>query len=407
MKKIISLFTTLSIVLAMLGTFTVFADETADNSAINHIHKICADTDCTDNHEDIEWTAWDSTDALPKEAGNYYLTKDVEISLPWSPADGTALCLNGHSVRQTDKMCVIRPSGVFSLCDCAGGGAVTGGMLGVAIMGEGVVFNMYGGKITENHWKGGVWDGGGVVCYPNGIFNMYGGEISSNSSDSIGGVMMYGQMSIGGKAVIKDNTDANGVTNNLFLSSNSTVRVASPLTDGAYIGIAYFPALMRKIPKTISGENEDDYSKFFHSDDETYKIVNGEDNVLRLVYKNNIYPYYEITDVRATDAQYNILAVVPTNTEFTAYCCLEQIAALDGTNYGTVILAAYDENGALIDVGTNEISNPEYLPCAYTASLRSDERTVGSIKVFVWDRLNSMIPLAETETLSFTENLTE
>ncbi len=476
MKKIISLFTTLSIVFGVLGTFTVFAQNSAadleistleefetfrdsdigtekteeqfasgeaayllngstsegelnwyqnigkDNSPVldnthlivlydgtkyyndksieKHIHKICSDANCTDNHGDIEWTAWNSADTLPTETGNYYLTKDVTISLPWSPEDGTALCLNGHSIRQTDKLCVIRPGGVFSLCDCAGGGTVTGGALGVAVMGEENVFNMYGGKITENHWKGGVFDGGGVVCYDGGVFNMYGGEISSNSSDAIGGVTVWGQMSIGGKAVIRDNTNAGGVMENLFLSSDSIITVNSPITDGSYIGIAYYPAFMRKFPKTISGANDADYSQYFHSDNATYKIINGENNVLQFVYKNNSYPYYEITDVFAVDTKNNTLDVIPPNTEFTVYAPIEQIAALEGTNYGTVILAAYDEDGALIDIGTEKITNPEYFPCAYTASLHSDEQAVGSVKAFVWNAFNSMEPLAETKILA-------
>ena len=121
------------------------------------------------------------------------------------------------------------------------------------------------------------------------------------------------------------------------------------------------------------------------------------------MYKNTGYPCYEIKNVFAEDEERNTLTAIPANTEFTAYGYLGQIAALEGTDYGTVILAAYDEYGTLVDVDIKEITNPEYLPCSYTVSMRSDDRAIGSIKVFVWDSLNSMIPLAETKTLIFTE----
>lgn len=132
------------------------------------------------------------------------------------------------------------------------------------------------------------------------------------------------------------------------------------------------------------------------------KVVNSENNALRLVYKNDSYPYYEIKDVFAKDGERNTLASIHANTEFTAYAYLEQIAVLEGTNYSIIILAAYDERGTLIDVGAEEI-NPEYLPCSYTVPMCSEERPVGSIKAFIWDGVNSMIPLAETKDRVFAE----
>ena len=39
-------------------------------------------------HDGITFTAWDSADSLPAEAGNYYLTKDVIIDRTWSVPTG-------------------------------------------------------------------------------------------------------------------------------------------------------------------------------------------------------------------------------------------------------------------------------------------------------------------------------
>lgn len=55
----------------------VLRSDTEEPPTQTHIHKVCGDKNCMDNHEDIEWTSWNSTDTLPTETGNYYLTKDV------------------------------------------------------------------------------------------------------------------------------------------------------------------------------------------------------------------------------------------------------------------------------------------------------------------------------------------
>ena len=74
------------------------------------------------DHSHANMTAWEATDSLPTEAGSYYLTNDVILTAKWSaPAGTTNLCLNGHFIKQTSKVCVMEAIGsnrILNLYDC-------------------------------------------------------------------------------------------------------------------------------------------------------------------------------------------------------------------------------------------------------------------------------------------------
>jgi hypothetical protein len=81
-----------------------------------HKHPACGDSSCTSDGDPIDWKA---TATLPETSGSYYLTEDVTISTTWTPADGTKLCLNGHTIEYTgDSGSVINVTGAFTLTDC-------------------------------------------------------------------------------------------------------------------------------------------------------------------------------------------------------------------------------------------------------------------------------------------------
>ena len=157
-------------------------------------HPVCGDVNCKE-HETISWTAVSDLTKITR-AGYYYLTQDVEIEGPWSPANGVTLCLNGHSITlvKNDNPSVIElNSGIFTLCDCSGGkgkithGYKTGSKIkytgrGVSVYGG--MFTMYGGSITGNT----TTSFGGGVYVRNATFNMYGGSITGNTSSPAGGV---------------------------------------------------------------------------------------------------------------------------------------------------------------------------------------------------------------------------
>ena len=154
-----------------------------------HTHKVCVGTDCADSsHDEVTWKGVSSLTA-GMAADNYYLTTDVTLDTTWTPADGTVLDLNGHSITMQQEGPVIDVTGSFTLTDCKGGKADYGKITHAAnVNGRGVdvgntektatSFTMYGGSIYKNTASG---DGGGVHVDQNGTFTMYDGEISGNN----------------------------------------------------------------------------------------------------------------------------------------------------------------------------------------------------------------------------------
>ena len=170
-------------------------------------HPICGKT-CTHGNKHAVITNWRSISTEAElnaviMGGCYYLTQDVEIKNPWSPANGVTLCLNGHSITLVgyDKSSVIKvEAGTFTLCDCSGSkGKITHGYSnsnkkytggGVSVSKNGT-FTMYGGSITGNTVTG---SGGGVYMASGAEFTMNGGSITGNTSSSYGGgVCVAGQ----------------------------------------------------------------------------------------------------------------------------------------------------------------------------------------------------------------------
>jgi len=366
-------------------------------------HSVCEGAEnCPDDvharHNTEKWTAWNDTSAMPPSAGNYYLTADVNITESWTPADGTSLCLNGHTVSAKNTVSgiiFIKQNKTFNLCDCVGSGKICGNSSSNPNCGGGVTnqgtFNMFGGEISENlaiHFGNGVYNrmtfnmyggkikgnkpaasesynmGGGVCSkgeYIEGYvdikssFRMYGGEISENTSNIGGGVcnlngsifiykgkikenkvncfypsdgggglcigsrsecyiydgeitknstkfnggvyVKEGNTTIGGNVVIKDNIcDDN--SNNLCLAKGFTVTLdkTSPLTENAYIGVSTEIKPSDGSPVDVTGTNNADYSKFFHSDDSAYEVNNSENDVVQLrVHTHNLVQYEAVS----------------------------------------------------------------------------------------------------------------
>ena len=184
-----------------------------------HKHYLCGGNACTGNGHTcsaIPFEAWtdalaksqngnDKTAAnsLPTQRGDYYLDTDVTLSSTWMPADGTTLCLNGHSItmnnRQADVIYVL-PNFSLTLTDCKGEGKTAYGQIthtimesgthyqGGGVMVKGGEFLMFGGKITKNKTNSGTCGGG--VMVNGGTFNLYGGEITNNEAYMGGGVMV-------------------------------------------------------------------------------------------------------------------------------------------------------------------------------------------------------------------------
>ena len=151
---------TITIILAILMMLTVIP---AGNGLAEEVH----------SHE-----GWEAVDALPIASGSYYLTKDIEISSPWTIASGVTidLCLNDHSITMTadNKAAISINGGTLNLYDC--GTTVHSYTTDTwpAVIGSGSG-SFTGGYITHTSGKKGQ---GVLMSY--GVFNLHSGTIIGN-----------------------------------------------------------------------------------------------------------------------------------------------------------------------------------------------------------------------------------
>ncbi len=237
-----------------------------------------------------------ASNSLPAETGNYYLTENVTVDGIWKPADGTVLCLNGKMITGDEVNYVIYiTNGRFDLTDCSRNtGSIAYGGGGVFVGNE-KTFNMYAGIIrncigrglvirgTANMYDGVIKEnGGGVYMGPerySGNFNMYGGSIIRNRADSLGaGVyILAGTFEVSGNVQIIGNLNGNAVRN-LFNYTSTPITIGEGgLGKDAKIGVFYMSNAGTGL-KSITNENETDYSEYFMSDDASYKIRYTDDN---------------------------------------------------------------------------------------------------------------------------------
>lgn len=212
------------------GSWTASSDSTPDFSqtylelkpgsaaSTEHTsHPICgASCSHSSAHSNVTWTGIIDLTSITSE-GNYYLTNDVTLTEAWKPADDVVLCLNGHTITQTNDyetpVIEVEYPKTFTLTDCSNTpGKIThqDGRSGMGVESSNE-FIMHGGEISGNP-NGGVGavgrftlDGGairnntvfGVMITSNeddkvpGLFTMKSGSIEGNTSYMGGGVYAY------------------------------------------------------------------------------------------------------------------------------------------------------------------------------------------------------------------------
>ena len=114
-----------------------------------HVHCFCCgDTSCGDVHDaSVEWTAWESTTALPTEVNTdegkkyYYLTEDITLNNNCTADDGLFLCLNGHTVTMNNYR--YECDGTLTITNCAEADAETGARDGGFVQGASSYVNDY------------------------------------------------------------------------------------------------------------------------------------------------------------------------------------------------------------------------------------------------------------------------
>ncbi len=290
------------------GSYTLVKN--SDNTGLmltsGHHHAICGQNGCTEDHESIEWKAWDSENSLPSEKGTYYLTKDVHLSDQWKVSADITLCLNGKTITSSyfgAAILVVHDTergtyGNLAITDCGSGDSTgtiahTAGKVGEGINNQNTL-TIWGGQITGN--SGNV--GAGVYNGTDSTFSMYGGQITGNSG---AGVYNSGTLVVGGDARITGNTE-NGAASNVYLINEKPIEVANgekPLSAIAKIGIT--------AQKPDSGDNVVNGStdtSVFSSDNEWYELVKGENSGLKLSAATNVHVHKICGDNTCTDASH-------------------------------------------------------------------------------------------------------
>ena len=211
-----------------------------------HTHYLCGGGECVCNSNPgcglVTFTAWDSANSLPTDAGNYYLTDNVTLSSTWTPASGTVLCLNGHSITANGSITAIYVNNAFTLCDCKGGkdayGQIThtAGMTGSGVnVLSGGVFHMYGGSISGN-----TADNGGGVYMGGGQFTMYGGSITKNTATKNGGGVYVNsgcKFDMNGNASVSGNTTTTGNGGGVYVGGGTfTMNGTASVKDNTASG---------------------------------------------------------------------------------------------------------------------------------------------------------------------------
>ena len=199
-----------------------------------HSHPICGGAECTGigGHScaNTEFKAWTFTDSLPTEAGNWYLTDNVELPETWELSANIVLCLNGHSITQTTTLRAVRilKGGMLTLTDCKGGGTLThaANVNGTGVYVAGTL-TMYGGSVT-GHTNSDSDGGGGVYVVKEGIFTMYGGSITGNTNTgSHGGAGVFvksgGKFTLNGGSISGNTSKFNYSAGGVFVGGTFTM----------------------------------------------------------------------------------------------------------------------------------------------------------------------------------------
>ncbi len=228
-------------------------------------HPVCgAICNHPDRHPVVIWEGISDLGDI-RESGYYYLTQNSTRSteLDFSNWSDVHLCLNGKTITGGNIVFgTPNPTLSDTLCDCDGGGKITGStssngaisldsgnldMYGGEISGNstlgmyvsGGTFNMYGGKITKNNYEGVDGYAGGVRVDADGTFNMYGSaEISDNTAtfktqgDNSGYYGAAGVYVNGGTFKMTENAEVSG---NILTIDDALGSSSNNYAGGVYV----------------------------------------------------------------------------------------------------------------------------------------------------------------------------
>ena len=155
-------------------------------------------------HDDMLFTAWESTTSLPTEPGNYFLKDNVTISTTWeAPAGTTNFCLNGYGIKKTGngRAITVNDGANLNIYDCDETVHYFNvyNHLATNINDTSGAQSFKGGYITGGNANGEDTEnqrGGGVFVYSGGTFTMNGGTLIGNQSTNIGAAICSSPLNV-------------------------------------------------------------------------------------------------------------------------------------------------------------------------------------------------------------------
>ena len=202
-------------------------------------HPICGGI-CTDgNHSDEVWKGISDLSQITSD-GNYYLTKDVQLTGAWyfpSDVKNVKLCLHGKTITGAGgyDIIIVGEEKSLDITDCQESiGKIThasGYGRGITVKGT---LTLWNGDITGNN---AVSNGGGVYVSSGSTFTMNGGTITKNDAGSSGGgvyVSSGSTFAMNGGTIAGNNAGSSG--GGVYVSSGSTFTMNGGTITGNNAG---------------------------------------------------------------------------------------------------------------------------------------------------------------------------
>lgn len=195
------------------------------------------------------------------------------------------------------------------------------------------------GKITGG-WSSDV-DVSGINVNSSGTLNLLGGSVTGNKNGA--GIKGTGTITVGGTAVVKDNTDDQDAACNLAWSNKCSISGTTPLTTGAEIHITTAkPTLKSRVKVTSNNVTAGTTANYFKTDlGDEYEVSDAE-NVLRVKDKTRTVTFSITKD--------GALYTLPSGYQ------IEVFKSGETANHdNTTITAAQMGNGVELAVGVNKV----------------------------------------------------
>ena len=242
-----------------------------------------------DDDPSTEFTPWVSSNSLPTDAGNYYLTTDVTLEDYWTVRNDVKLCLNGYDIMCGENQVQVGYNGSLSVYDCVGEGEISSNK--TTIYADYGSFALYGGKISSY--------GDGYALNIGYSAAIYGGELTSQNYDAIflmndsnlsvsGGIISGKRFAIDitsntyGNFTLSGNPKLDGQTADIYTDYTGTMTINDLDTTEVYT--VWYRSSSGTFATVESG-NADDYVNNFTSANDGYEVV-AENDTLKLVEKH-------------------------------------------------------------------------------------------------------------------------